>query len=100
MIELGKQKIKLYEVRKDVRCVKCGNKGAVQSYGKYYPNGVGELADEIKSYEKYRDSEHMSHVFGFGGTIPHECLNCDNRGLIDFGGLEGYSKGFETIKEE
>ena len=42
----------------------------------------------------------MSHAVGFGGTIPWECMNCGNRGLIDFGGLEGYEKAFETIKED
>ena len=28
------------------------------------------------------------------------CLNCNNIGLIDFDGLEGYKKAFETIKGE
>lgn len=47
-----KPSVELYEVKKDVECLECGCKGAVQSYGRYHPHGVGELADEIKSYEE------------------------------------------------
>lgn len=90
----------LYTVRHDVECVKCQNKGAVKSYGEYYPKGVGELADDIKSYEDVRDKPHMSHYGGFGGTLPYKCLNCGNTGLIDFGGLEGYKMAFRTMKQE
>ncbi|MBL4952198.1 hypothetical protein JK635_08245 [Neobacillus sp. YIM B02564] len=92
-------KVDLFTVNRDVRCLKCGNRGAVKFYGRYYPRGVGEKADTIKSYEPYRKKPYMSPAVGFGGTIPHECLNCGNRGLIDFGGLEGYKKAFTTIKE-
>lgn len=89
--------VDLFTVRSDVRCVKCGNKGAVQSYGNYYPNGIGDKANDIKSLEKYRNKAYLSHSMGFGGTIPHVCLNCGNVGLIDFGGLEGYEQAFTTI---
>ena len=93
-----KPQVDLYSVNKDVRCVKCGNKGAIQSYGRYHRKGMGEKAG--KYYEKYKDTPYMESVMGFGGTIPHECMNCGNRGLIDYGGLEGYEKAFETIVEE
>jgi DNA-directed RNA polymerase subunit RPC12/RpoP len=92
------KKVELFTIRKDVECLKCGNIGAIQSYGKYYPNGVGELADEIKSYEDVRNKPHMDHSMGFGGTIPYKCMNCKNAGLVDFGGLEGYKKAFKSIK--
>lgn len=92
-----KPKVKLYTVQKDVVCLQCGNKGAIQSYGTYYEKGVGELADDIKSYEKVRHTPYMSHSAGFGGTIPYKCMNCGNVGLIDFGGLEGYKQGFKSI---
>lgn len=100
MKENKKPQVPLYTIRKDVVCLQCNSKGAVQGYGEYFPKGVGELADEIKSYEDVRNKPHMSHYMGFGGTIPYECLNCNNRGLIDFGGLEGYKQAFETIKEK
>lgn len=93
-----KEGIWLYTVEKDVKCLECGSKGAIQEYGKYFSQGVGKLADEIKSYEDVRNKPYMSSAVGFGGTIPHKCLNCNNHGLIDFGGLEGYKKAFETIK--
>lgn len=35
---------------------------------------------------------------GFGGTIPYECTNCGNVGLIDMDRLEGYHLAFKTIK--
>ena len=91
-------KYHLYEVNKNVRCIKCGCKGAIQSYGIWNSNGIGDKADIFKFMEKYRDNPHMSYTGGFGGTIPWECMNCGNVGLIDFGGLEGYDKAFETIK--
>ncbi|WP_121616591.1 hypothetical protein [Virgibacillus halodenitrificans] len=89
--------VELFSIKKNVVCLKCGNIGAIQSYGKYYPHGVGELDDEIKAYERVRNKPYMSHALGFGGTIPYQCMNCDNTGLIDFGGLEGYKKAFKTI---
>lgn len=94
-----KKKVELYTVEKDVICLECGNKGAVKHYGQYYPSGVGELADEIEVYEDVRNEPYMSHAMGFGGTIPHKCLNCDNVGLIDFGGLEGYKQAFRSKRE-
>lgn len=88
----------LYTVRTDVKCVKCGNKGAIQHYGNYFPKGVGALADGIKSFEDVRNKPYLSPAMGFGGTIPYRCMNCNSMGLIDFGGLEGYKMAFETIK--
>jgi hypothetical protein len=89
----------LYSVRKDVKCVKCENRGAVQHYGKYYPKGLQGKHKDIDVLTKYQDKPYMSHAMGFGGTIPHECLNCGNVGLIDFGGLEGYEQGFVTLTD-
>lgn len=91
------QKNELYTIEENVVCLECGNKGAIQYYGRYYPNGVGELADELNAYEGVRDKAHMSHAMGFGGTIPHKCMNCGNTGLIDFGGLEGFKQAFQSI---
>lgn len=96
---------KLYTINKNVKCVKCGNKGAIQIYGWYYPSGLGDRVDEFGNImkpimEKYRDEPYMDHAMGFGGTIPHECMNCGNVGLIDYGGLEGYKMAFESIKKE
>lgn len=71
------EKTKLYTVAKDVKCLKCGNIGAVKSYGIY-----NNTKDQI------------IHTLGFGGTVPHSCLKCGNTGLIGFGGLEGYKKAF------
>lgn len=97
---MSKEKsVKLFTIREDVICVKCGNKGAVQHYGNYFPDGIGDIADNIESYEKYRNTPQMGHAIGLGGTIPHQCLNCGNAGLVDFGGLEGYPMAFQTIKE-
>lgn len=96
---MKKKGTKVYQVRKDVRCLSCHNKGAIQYYGNYHPNGVGELADEISAYKDVKSKPYMSHAMGFGGTIPHECLNCGNVGLIDFGGLEGYKHAFETMND-
>lgn len=97
--------INLYEIKENVRCVKCGSKGAVKYYGSYYPNGLGSRIDEMgetskQFYEKYRNTPKMSRAVGFGGTIPYKCLNCGNTGLIDIGGLECLEKAFETIKED
>lgn len=89
----------LYSIREDVKCVKCGNKGAVKQYGTYYPNGMKEKTPNSKVYEKYRNDPHLSRTGGLGGTIPYRCLNCENSGLIDMEGLEGLRKAFETIKE-
>lgn len=96
---MSKEGTTLYKVRKDVKCTKCENRGAVQHYGSYYSRGVGTLADEIDSYEDVRNKPHMSHAMGFGGTIPYSCLNCGNVGLIDFGGLEGYTQAFVTLTD-
>lgn len=95
--------IKLYEVREDVKCLKCGCKGAVKSYGTYYPIGLGNRIDELKEntrifQEPYRNKPKMSKAVGFGGTVPYKCLNCGNTGLIDIGGLELLEKAFESFK--
>ncbi|MGF7535331.1 hypothetical protein AAGG74_16905 [Bacillus mexicanus] len=90
----------LYEIKEDVVCLKCGNKGAIQYYGRYYPKGVGDLADEIKTYENVRDKPYMSPAMGYGGTIPYSCLNCKSTGLIDFEGLEGFKMAFKTISND
>lgn len=91
----------LYEVNKNCKCVKCGHKGAIQYYGTWHPCGIGDRANDFKiiSMEKYRNNPYMSRACGFGGTIPWECTNCGNIGLIDYGGLEGYEMAFESIKE-
>ena len=94
----------LYKINQNVRCVKCNHIGAIQFYGNYFPQGLGDeyidsLGDISKPImEKYRKTPYMSHAIGFGGTIPWECTNCRNIGLIDFGGLEGYKMGFVTIE--
>jgi hypothetical protein len=88
----------LYTVREDLRCLKCDHIGAIKYYGKYYPAGVGNLADEIDTYEDVRNKPYMSHAMGLGGTIPWKCTNCKNVGLYDFDGLEGYRKTFEVIE--
>ena len=97
--------IKLFEIKENVKCVKCGCKGAVKYYGNYFPNGLGSRVDEYKEtsrqfLEPYRNSPRMSRAVGFGGTVSYKCLNCGNTGLIDIGGLECLEKAFETIKEE
>lgn len=90
--------IELYTINKNIYCLKCGHKGVVQSYGHWYPQGLGNHPDALS--DMYKGKPHMSHTIGFGGTIPWECTNCGNEGLIDFGGLEGYEQAFETIKKE
>ncbi len=79
----------LYTMNKNVICLKCGHKGAIQSYGYWFQQDIGTNID----------APYMSHTIGFGGTIPWECMNCSNEGLIDFGGLEGYEQAFKTVKE-
>lgn len=92
--------IQLYSIRKDVKCTKCGSKGAVQSYGTWYSQGFGGDIDKLPpTYQKYHNKEFMSRSVGFGGTIPYQCLNCGNTGLINQSGLEGYNKAFETIEK-
>jgi len=92
----------LYVVNQNVKCIKCGHKGAVQFYGNYYPHGLGDKIDSFgiarPIMEKYRNAPRMSYAIGFGGTIPWECTNCGNTGLIDFGGLEGYKMAFVNIE--
>ena len=91
----------LYEVNNNVICLKCGHAGAVQPFGTWYPNGLGEFESSIPNnpYLKYKDKPFMSHALGFGGTIPWRCTNCGNIGLIDFGGLEGYKQAFKSKGE-
>lgn len=95
-----KKEVELYSVCKDVECLNCKGKGAIQSYGLFYPNGVGELADKYSYHEKNRNTPYISNSFGFGGTIPYECMNCGSVGLIDYGGLEGYKQAFKTIDKD
>jgi hypothetical protein len=90
----------LYRIKRNVKCLKCGHIGAIQYTGTYYYKGMGSRVDGIESMEKYRDEEHLSPAFGFGGTIPYECTNCGIRGLIGGGGLEGYEGVFVTISED
>ena len=94
----------LYKVNNNVYCLQCGHKGAVQFYGNYYPNGLGDKVNELGSIskplmEKYRNNPHMSYAMGFGGTIPWRCSNCNNEGLIDSGGLECYEQAFISIEK-
>lgn len=42
---MGKLNQKLYEVNKHVRCLKCGNKGAIKFYGNYFPSGLKDQTD-------------------------------------------------------
>jgi len=44
-----KEGIWLYIIEKNGKCLECGNRGAIQEYGKYFASGVGELADEVKA---------------------------------------------------
>ncbi len=90
--------IPLYEIKKDVKCIECGNTCAIRYYGKYYPVGLKSNAGQF--LEKYKNSPYMSRAVGFGGTIPWECTKCGNKGLIDIGGLECYKKAFESIKKD
>jgi len=92
-------KIRLYEINKNVRCIKCRHKGAVQFYGQWYPNGLGDDARKVPELQKYRDNFFMNPTCSFGGIMPWECTNCDNYGLIDFVSLEGYVMAFETTRD-
>lgn len=97
--------VNLFEIAENVKCIKCGSKGAVKSYGNYFPQGLGSRVDEMSEggkmfAEEYRNKPKMSRTAGFGGTIPHRCLNCGNTGLIDINGLECLKKAFETIKDD
>ena len=74
------EETKLYTIRRDVECLECGNIGAIKFYGTYR-----------------NKTDDISHAVGFGGTVPHICMNCKNTGLIDFGGLEGYKKAFKKV---
>lgn len=94
---MSKQSYSLYEINRNVKCLSCGHKGAIQVFGDWYSKGLGEKVNGIISFEKYRDQPFMSHAVGFGGTISWEYTNCGNIGLIDFSDLEGYEKAFETI---
>ena len=85
----------LYTIQRGVKCLHCGCRGAVQYYGKYYPEGYPQK--QANSFAP-PPGPYLSHAIGLGGTIPHECLNCGNKGLIDTGGLEGYKQAFQTIK--
>lgn len=93
-----KEGINLYTIREDVMCIKCGNKGAIQHFGKWYESGLGERVKDSPSLKDYRNKPFMSRAVGFGGTIPYRCLNCGNTGLIDMGGLEGYKLAFKSLK--
>lgn len=84
----------LYTINKDVTCIKCGNIGAIKFYGSWYPQGLKEESSGYEFLQEYKNKPFMSHAMGFGGTIPHQCLNCGNTGLIDMNGLEGYEKAF------
>lgn len=90
--------IMLYSLREDAVCLKCGHKGAIQAEFKYYPNGIGARARDTYTLQEYENKPYFSPLLGFGGTIPHRCTNCGNVGLIDMGGLEGYSQAFTTAR--
>lgn len=91
--------VKLYEVNVDAICLKCKCKGAVKLYGRYYPEGIGDLADEVRGFEEVRNSSYMDYTVNFSGENAYKCLNCKNVGLIDSNDSERYKKGFKTIKE-
>jgi hypothetical protein len=40
----------LYTINPNVHCLKCGNIGAIQAYGNWYPSGIGEKVDEFSNY--------------------------------------------------
>ena len=74
------EKTKLYAVRKDVKCLECGNKGAVLL--------VGE-----------RTSMYEIDPYAFvGSESSYSCLNCSNSGSIDTS-LGGKRVAFETVQE-
>ena len=72
------------EVRKDVKCIKCGNIGAIQKVG------------------IIRDNATIDYILGYAGTLAWQCMNgkCSNGGLIDIKKFECIEKGFETIKND
>lgn len=74
----------------------------MQYHGAWYPHGLPKKNIEScpRIYGNYIDKPYMSGAVGFGGTIPYECTNCENVGLIDGRGLEGYEMAFESTKEE
>lgn len=100
---MSKEGVRLYTVNTNVKCINCGKIGAIQIYGTWYPNGIGKEADEFsdtfigKAMKKYRDEPYMDYALGFGGTMPHQCLNCGSVGLIDIERLESYNKAFESL---
>lgn len=91
--------INLYKIKDDVECIKCGNKGAVQFYGKWYESGLGDKAKESNSLKKFVNKPFMNHAGGLGGNTPYRCLNCGNTGLIDVDMFEGFNIAFRKIKK-
>lgn len=81
------KRIRLYAVKENVRCLKCGHKGAVQFYGDYLPKMENQIGKSGFEYP-----------CALGGIVPYKCTNCGNTGLIDIN-LECLTKAFETIKE-
>lgn len=97
------QHIDLFEVREDVVCNKCGNRGAVRAYGGYFPHGMHEefkdfFHDSYIKDEYQKVAPRMFSISGLGGTVPWRCLNCGNSGLTNFVGLEGYKCAFTKIE--
>lgn len=90
--------VDLYRFESNCTCDSCGHHGALQYGGTYYPHGLQkEEKDVIESLRDINDVSCFSHAIGFGGTIPYQCLNCDERGLISDGSpymLEGYVNKF------
>lgn len=76
----------LYKINRDVSCIECGHRGVVQFYGDWKQNND--------------KNDRMSYAIGFGGTIPYNCTNCGNQGMIDIDGLEGYKKAFTTFESK
>lgn len=72
--------MELYKAHKNAVCLKCSHVGAIQFVGRLKEDG------------------RISRAVGFGGTIPLECTNCGNTGLLGGGeirpGLEGYETTF------
>jgi len=71
------EKKKLYQIRTDIKCKKCNSKGAVKFFGSW---------DSVNGK--------ISYACGPGGTIPWNCLNCGNTGLI-MGTMECYKHAFD-----
>lgn len=95
---MKKEYVNLYKIDEDVICTQCGNKGAIQYFGKWYEQGLGEKARDTISLKEFENKPFMSHAVGFGGTVPYKCLNCGNVGLIDINGLEGYKMAFKSLE--